>query len=117
MDENGNVIYSERKLPDKKAEEVEFLGVPAVTPEDARRRLEAVTDKPDTPREDRESRQTAATESAERLKANRETARQNLRAPEAAARVKEDSGEFLDDAQRRARIEQTRKDVKSSCGG
>ena len=118
VDEDGNVTYSERKPPDRKAEEVKLIGVPEVTPEQARERLDDLTEKAETLRKDRTFKETYATESAERearLKENCETARQNLRVLETASRVKADDGSFIDDAQREAQMEYTRQQIQDNC--
>ena len=120
VDEQGNVTYSERKPPDpdRPVEEVKLLGVPAVSNEEARQRLEQLSDKAETKAKDREFKNTVTAEVAEReerLKENCETARQNLRVLENASRVQDQSGQFMDDAQREARLAQTRKDVENNC--
>lgn len=118
VDEQGNVTYSERKPTDQKAEEIKLLGVPAVSNEEARQRLDQLTDKAETATKDREFKQTVTAEVAERderLKANCDTAQQNLRVLENASRVKDQDGQFMSDAQRAARLAQTRKEVEDNC--
>lgn len=118
VDEQGNVTYSERKPPDRPVEEVKLLGVPAVSSEEARQRLDQLTDKAQTVQKDRDFKQTATAEAAERdkrMKENCETARQNLRVLENASRVQDQSGQFMDDAQRAARLAQTRQEVEDNC--
>jgi len=118
VDEDGNVTYSERKPPDKPVEEVKLIGVPEVTPEQARQRLEQLNEKADALRKDRTFKENYTTETAERearLKENCETARQNLRILETASRVKAQDGSFIDDSARQAQIESTRKQIQDSC--
>lgn len=118
VDEQGNVTYSERKPPDRQVEEVKLLGVPSVSNEQARQRLEQLNEKAETATKDREFKNTVTAEVAEReerLKENCETARQNLRVLENASRVQDQSGQFMDDAQREARLAQTRKEVENNC--
>ena len=118
VDADGNVTYSERKPPDRKVEEVKLLGVPSVTNEQARERLERINEPSETSRKDREFKETYAAESAEReerLKQNCETARQNLRVLENASRVRADDNSFLTDAQREQRLAQTRQQIEDNC--
>lgn len=118
VDEQGNVTYSERKPPDRPVEEIKLLGVPSVSNEQAQQRLEQLNEKAETASKDREFKNTVTAEVAEReerLKENCETARQNLRVLENASRVQDQSGQFMDDAQRAARLAQTRKDVEDNC--
>jgi len=118
VDEQGNVTYSERKPPDRPVEEVKLLGVPSVSNEEAQQRLDQLNEKAETASKDREFKNTVTAEVAERekrLKENCETARQNLRVLESASRVQDQSGQFMDDAQREARLAQTRKDVEDNC--
>jgi hypothetical protein len=118
VDADGNVTYSERKPPDRKVEEVKLLGVPSVTNEQARERLEKINEQSETSRKDREFKETYAAESAEReerLKQNCETARQNLRVLENASRVRGDNDSFLTDAQREQRLTQTRQQIEDNC--
>jgi hypothetical protein len=118
VDAQGNVTYSERKPPDHNAQEIKLLGVPAVSAEEARQRLDELTGKAETVSKDREFKNTVTAEVAERdkrLKENCETAQQNLRVLESASRVKDQDGQFMSDAQRTARLAQTRKEVEDSC--
>lgn len=118
VDEQGNVTYSERKPPDRQVEEIKLLGVPTVSNEQARQRLEQLNEKAETATKDREFKKTVTAEVAEReerLKENCEIARQNLRVLENSSRVQDQSGQFMDDAQREARLAQTRKEVENNC--
>ena len=118
VDEQGNVTYSERKPPDRPVEEIKLLGVPSVSNEQAQQRLEQLNEKAETASKDREFKNTVTAEVAERekrLQENCETAQQNLRVLENASRVQDQSGQFMDDAQREARLAQTRKDVEDNC--
>jgi hypothetical protein len=117
VDEEGNVTYSERKPPDVQAEEIR-VRVPAVTSEQAESRLEQLNERAETARKDREFKETYAAESAERearLRQNCETARENLRILETAARVKDAEGNFIDDSQREARMQRARQDIEDNC--
>ncbi len=118
VDEQGNVTYSERKPPGRDAKEIKLLGVPAVSNEQARERLDQLNDRADTERKDRDFKQNYASETAERearLKENCEIARQNLRVLETASRVQGADGGFLDDEQRKARIAQTQQQIEDNC--
>ena len=118
VDENGNVTYSQKKPPNRKTEEVKLIGVPSVSSDEARERLNQINEKADTVRKDREFKENYASESAERddrLKQNCETARQNLRVLENASRVQGADGQYLDDAQREARLAQTRREIQDNC--
>jgi hypothetical protein len=118
VDADGNVTYSERKPPDVQAEEIKLLGVPSVSGEEARERLERLNDSIETLRKDREFKQDYASEDTERearLKENCETARQNLRILETASRVKDADGSFIDDSTREARIATARQQIEDNC--
>jgi hypothetical protein len=118
VDEQGNVTYSERKPPDKAAEEIKLIGVPAVTREQARERLDELGGKAETAAKDREFKKTATAEAAERearMKKNCETAQQNLRVLQTASRVKSEDGQFMNDEQRAARLKATQKEIADNC--
>lgn len=119
VDKDGNVTYSQVKPPDAQAEEVRIHGVPAVTNEQARERLDQLNQKVDTADKDREFARTHATESAERearLKENCKIAQENLRVLKTASRVKDAEGNFVDEKAREARIAQTHEEIENSCG-
>jgi hypothetical protein len=118
VDADGNVTYSERKPPDAQAEEVRLLGVPSVSSEEARERLDRVNESLESLRKDREFKEEYASDSAERearLKENCETARRNLRILETASRVKDADGSFIDDSTREARIATARQQIEDNC--
>lgn len=118
IDEQGNVTYSAQKPPNRPAEEIRLLGVPAVSNEEARQRLDQIGEKADTAAKDREFKRTTTAELADReqrLKENCETARQNLRVLENASRVQDQEGQFMSEEQRAARLAQTRKEVQDNC--
>ena len=118
VDKDGNVTYSQQKPPDAKAEEVKLKGVPSVSNEEARERLDAISGKAETVKKDREFKENYTSETAERddrLKENCETARENLRVLETAARVKDAEGNFLDDKSREARLNQAKQDIQNNC--
>ena len=117
VDADGNVTYSERKPPDVQAEEIE-VRVPRVTSEQAESRLEQLNERAETAREDRRFKENYASETAERearLKENCEIARENLRILETASRVKDAEGNFIEDSQREARIQQARQEIEDNC--
>jgi flagellum-specific peptidoglycan hydrolase FlgJ len=122
VDKDGNVTYSQLKPPNVKAETVKLHGVQSVSEEQAKERLNNLTDKADTARKDREFESTATAETKERnerLKENCETARQNLRVLKTGARVKStDSntgGSFLTDEQKAAQLAQANKNIENNC--
>ncbi len=122
VDEDGNVTYSQQKPPDVKAKTVKLRGVESVSSEQARERLDSLSDKAKTTRKDREFQATAISESQlrdKRLKENCESARQNLRILTAGSRVKstdpEAGGGFMSDEQRAEQIEQARTNIENNC--
>jgi hypothetical protein len=118
VDKDGNVTYSERRPPGVEAQEINVRGAPAVSNEQARERLDAIRDQSETARKDREFKESYGEESAEReerLKRNCETARENLRILQTAARVKDAEGNFMDDEARQARLEQTQQEIADNC--
>ena len=121
VDDNGNVTYSQQKPPDRKAQTLELKGVESPDPE-AAEKLEQLKDREQSRRKDREfaKEQTDAAKAREaRLKQNCEIARQNVRILKDSPRVqdKDESGEayFLDDAQRKSRLQQAEQQVKDYC--
>jgi len=118
VDTDGNVTYSERKPPDRQAEELKLRGVAPVSKEQARERLDELKGNADLPRKDREFKQTVSTETAERdkrLAQNCETHRENLRVLQNAPRVKGSDGSFLDDKARAAQMDRAQKEIESNC--
>ena len=118
-DEQGNVTYSQLPPPtDSGAKQMELRGLQGVSNDQARERLSTITDRAETARKDREFKSNYTSESQnrdERLKANCETARQNLRILETASRVKTEEGEFVDESQRQERIAAANKQVADFC--
>lgn len=118
-DEQGNVTYSQLPPPQNSgAKQMELRGLQGVSNDQARERLGAITERAETARKDREFKSNYTTESQnrdERIKANCETARQNLRILETASRVKTEEGDFVDDSQRQERIASARKQVADFC--
>ena len=118
VDADGNVTYSQTRPGSTSAQQVELKGVQDVSGEQARERLDALGERTKVAREDREFKANYTSENKardERLKHNCETARQNVRVLQNAARVKADDGSFLDDPQREARLAQAQKQVADFC--
>jgi len=122
VDENGNVVYSERKPADKSATEVKKQGG-GPSDDESRQRLDALKEKADNGKKDREFQAEYTTqqqEREERLKKNCEIARENVRILETASRVKDVDGDgnqyFIDDDAREARMTRARDQVKEYCG-
>ena len=118
VDAEGNVTYSQTRPSSADTQQVELKGVQNVTSEQARERLDSLSERTKVAREDREFKANYTSENKardERLKQNCETARQNVRVLENAARVKADDGSFLDDSQREARLAQAQKQVEDFC--
>jgi hypothetical protein len=117
-DDQGNITYSQLPPPKSNATQLELRGVQGVSNEEARERLDSLSGRAETARKDREFKSDYTSESRdreERMKANCETARQNLRILETASRVKTEQGEFMNDAQRQERIASAQKQVADFC--
>jgi len=122
VDKDGNVTYSQQKPPDVKAETVKLRGVESISSEQARERLNSLSDKTEVTRKDREFQATVSAEGQSRdarLKENCETARQNLRVLNSGARVKstdpEAAGAYMSDEQRAAQINQAKTNIENNC--
>ncbi len=118
VDKDGNVTYSQVKPPDAEAQELTIRGVPPVSNEEARERLDQINEKAEAASKDRQFKATHATEIAERearLKENCKIAQENLRVLQTASRVKDAQGNFVDDKAREARIAQTKQEIADSC--
>ena len=121
VDENGNVVYSERKPTDKSVTEVKKqAGSPS--DEEARQKLEALKEKASEEQKDRNFQAEYADQQLDRerrLKKNCEIARENIRILETASRVKDVDGDgnqyFIDDSAREARMARAREQVKQYC--
>lgn len=122
VDKDGNVTYSQQKPSDVKAETVKLRGVQNISSEQAKERLDSLTDKAETQRKDREFQATTTAESQqrdERMKKNCETARQNLRVLKAGVRIKSTDpkagGGFLTEEQKAAQLAQAKKNIEDNC--
>ena len=122
VDKDGNVTYSELKPPDAKAEEIELRGVPSVSNEEAKARLEALSGKAKEEKKDREFKQNYASETAERearMKENCKTARSNLAALQQGGQKRYllPNGEvrYLSEEDRVKRIEEAESQIKQFC--
>lgn len=122
VDKDGNVTYSQQKPPDVKAETLKLRGVQNISSEQAKERLNSITDKAQAERKDREFKATTTAESQqrdERMKKNCETARQNLRVLKAGVRIKSTDpkagGGYLSDEQKAAQLAQANKNIEDNC--
>lgn len=118
VDAEGNVTYSQTRPSDSQSQQVELKGVQGVSNEQARERLDSLTERTKVAREDREFKANYTSESKnrdERMKQNCETARQNVRVLQNASRVKADDGSYIDDSQRSERLAQAQKQVEDFC--
>lgn len=121
VDENGNVTYSERKPPDRQAEEIRVRSAP-VSDDEAKKQLESLKEKARGDQDTSDSTTAAAgqtKEAAEQYKKNCEIARENQRVLKNSARVKTEDNEgkqyFLEPAQIQAKLEQTAKQIELYC--
>lgn len=121
VDDEGNVVYSERKPADKSVTEVKKQsGGPS--DEEARQKLESLKEKTTNDKKDRDFQAEYTTQQGEReqrLKKNCEIARENIRILRTASRVKDVDGDgnqyFVDDSAREARMARARDQVKQYC--
>lgn len=118
VDDQGNVTYSQLPPPEQGAESLELKGIEGVTNSQAQERLGGLRERAETVRKDREYKSNYTSENRnreERIKANCENARQNVRVLETGSRIKADDGSFLDDAQRVQRLQDAQQQVEEFC--
>lgn len=121
QDETGATVYSRKKPPDVKADEVRLLGVAPPNTE-AQEKLEqdkAALDERRTARSESAKTRSAEEEREAIIKRNCEVARQNLEVLRSGSRVVETDKEgkpyFLDEAQTKRKLEQATKQVEEYC--
>lgn len=124
VDKAGNVTYSQQPPPaGQKSEQIQ-MHTSSPSTESAQKKLDTLTEKANAQIKDQEFAKTTAAEVRkrnERLKKNCEIARHNLRILESARRVRAKDAKgnpyFLDPADVKARIQESKQQIKDNCGG
>ena len=122
IDADGNVSYSEQKPPDVTAQEIKVRGA-EISTKQAREALDELRTKADDQHKNRQLSGEVESEEMtrdDRIKKNCDTAKENLRVLETAPRVKGTDADgnlyFLDDAARKAKIDESKRQVTDYCG-
>ncbi len=122
VDENGVTVYSQQPPPSGQVTEIKPPPPPAVSPEDAQRKLDAQKQKLTDLREDRELKKKETGEKkaeAKKQKSNCEAAQKNLAGliSRPHARQKESDGEYryITEEARQKKITDAKKHIQENC--
>lgn len=121
VDEQGNVTYSEKKPPDRKAETIRLRSA-TLDATGAQDRLEQLNERADAQQKDREFAENSATASAERkerMASNCKIAQENMRILRSTSRIQDKSADgepyFLDEAGIQAKMADTQRQIDNNC--
>jgi len=122
VDENGVTVYSQSPPPSGAATEIKAPPPPAISPEDAQRKLDAQKQKLADLREDRELKQKEAGEKEAKIKkqkSNCAAAQQNLAGliarPHARQRGADGQYRYVTEEARQKKIETAQKYIQKNC--